>query len=61
MSTVKNVVGATMEDSAILSQIDLRMDLSTSVHAHQDSMDLTVRVGNIRRASIRLPLVFVTL
>ena len=61
MSTVKDVVGATMEDSATLSQIDLRMDLSTSVHAHQDSMDLTVRVGNIRRASIRLPLVFVTL
>ena len=61
MSTVKNVVGATMEDSATLSQIDLRMDLSTSVHAHQDSMDLTVRVGNIRRASIRFPLVFVTL
>ena len=61
MSTVKNVVGATMEDSATLSQIDLRMDLSTSVHAHQDSMDLTVRVGNIRRASIRLHPVFVTL
>ena len=51
MSAVKNAVGATMEDSATLSQMVLRMNLSTSVHAHQDSMNLIVRVGNIRGAS----------
>ena len=61
MSTVKSAVGAIMEDSATLSQMTLKVDLSISVHVHQDSMDLTVRVGKIRRASIRLPLVFVTL